>query len=248
LPIYQGTLSAEEFRVKVASLETQRAQLQLWQGTIDNISGAFGNFVGDVFTDTENAMENLGKTFKNVANSIISDLVKIALRQAINAALGKSANVAAVATAQASGRAIAAAYSTAATLASIASFGAAAAAGTGSVLAALGIVKGASVAGFASGGYTGNRGRREIAGVVHGQEFVVNATATRDNLPLLRALNAGRDVSGLVADRARSVNFGQVGVDRESAQTVYIKGELANNTIKLSNTRATKETRRFGRG
>ena len=32
--------------------------------------------------------------------------------------------------------------------------------------------------GFESGGYTGDRGRKQVAGVVHGQEFVVNAKAT----------------------------------------------------------------------
>lgn len=33
--------------------------------------------------------------------------------------------------------------------------------------------------GFASGGYTGNMGVNDVAGVVHGQEFVLNADATR---------------------------------------------------------------------
>jgi tape measure domain-containing protein len=45
--------------------------------------------------------------------------------------------------------------------------------------------------GYASGGYTGDGSRNRVAGVVHGQEFVVNADATRRNLSLLRAINAG---------------------------------------------------------
>lgn len=45
--------------------------------------------------------------------------------------------------------------------------------------------------GFADGGYTGNGGTREAAGVVHGQEFVVNARATKKNRRLLEAINAG---------------------------------------------------------
>ena len=48
-----------------------------------------------------------------------------------------------------------------------------------------------AVAGFESGGYTGNVGTGQIAGVVHGQEFVVNASGTRNNLGALQAMNAG---------------------------------------------------------
>ncbi len=44
---------------------------------------------------------------------------------------------------------------------------------------------------YADGGYTGNAGRGAIAGLVHGQEFVVNAEATARHLPLLQALNDG---------------------------------------------------------
>lgn len=50
---------------------------------------------------------------------------------------------------------------------------------------------GGSMPGFASGGYTGgSKGR--VAGVVHGEEFVINADATRTYRPLLEAINAGR--------------------------------------------------------
>lgn len=45
---------------------------------------------------------------------------------------------------------------------------------------------------FASGGYTGNYGLNEPAGVVHGQEYVLNASATkRMGLSTLEAINKG---------------------------------------------------------
>lgn len=47
------------------------------------------------------------------------------------------------------------------------------------------------VFGFASGGYTGDVATNKVAGVVHGKEFVVNAAATKRNMALLRAINAG---------------------------------------------------------
>lgn len=45
--------------------------------------------------------------------------------------------------------------------------------------------------GFQSGGYTGDAGTGEVAGVVHGREFVVNADATSRNRALLEAINSG---------------------------------------------------------
>lgn len=45
--------------------------------------------------------------------------------------------------------------------------------------------------GYKQGGYTGNFGEDEVAGVVHGKEFVVNARATAENRPILEAMNAG---------------------------------------------------------
>ncbi len=50
---------------------------------------------------------------------------------------------------------------------------------------------GGSPGGFARGGYTGDGGINEVAGVVHGKEFVVNAAATARNLDLLQGINAG---------------------------------------------------------
>lgn len=63
--------------------------------------------------------------------------------------------------------------------------------------AAVGTVAAANVAqilgvGFEGGGFTGNGGRSDVAGVVHGQEFVMNADATAKNRPLLEALNDGK--------------------------------------------------------
>lgn len=44
---------------------------------------------------------------------------------------------------------------------------------------------------FAGGGFTGNQGRDQVAGVVHGQEFVTNAAATAQHRTGLELINAG---------------------------------------------------------
>lgn len=50
--------------------------------------------------------------------------------------------------------------------------------------------------GFASGGYTGDTGKSQPAGVVHGQEFVMNSAATRRiGVDTLNAMNDNRPVS-----------------------------------------------------
>lgn len=48
-----------------------------------------------------------------------------------------------------------------------------------------------SLFGYEGGGYTGGRGTSEVAGVVHGKEFVVHARATAKHRPLLEAINRG---------------------------------------------------------
>lgn len=50
--------------------------------------------------------------------------------------------------------------------------------------------------GFESGGYTGDGGMSDPAGIVHGQEFVVNAAATARNRAALEAMNRGGSHNG----------------------------------------------------
>ena len=80
--------------------------------------------------------------------------------------------------------------------------------------AAVGVSAAANVAhiaglkGFASGGYTGDGGRGDIAGVTHGKEFVVNATATARNRPALEAMNAGMaDSTGTSGEKVIMASF-----------------------------------------
>jgi len=71
--------------------------------------------------------------------------------------------------------------------------------------------------GFKRGGYTGDRGTSEVAGVVHGREFVMNARATEKHRPLLEAINRGvpgyRDggfVSGKPSSRMAEAPIGSI--------------------------------------
>ena len=186
----------ETFRQKISSLETQRQQLQLFQGTVEDVAGTFGNLFSDMIFNTEDTLKNFGESFQNVAKNMIAGLVKIGARQAINQALSLKSMAATTAAGTATAKALASAYAPAAALAATASFGAAAAAGGAAIATLMATTKALALSGFRSGGYTGNASRNKIAGVVHGQEYVVNAEATRRHMPLLRAINSGVDISG----------------------------------------------------
>ncbi|WP_146243446.1 phage tail tape measure protein [Curtobacterium sp. MCLR17_034] len=56
------------------------------------------------------------------------------------------------------------------------------------------IGKALGVPGYQVGGYTGDGGAGQVAGLVHGQEFVVNRYATAANRGLLEAMNQGGNV------------------------------------------------------
>lgn len=89
--------------------------------------------------------------------------------------------------------------------------------------------------GFYTGGYTGNIGTREVAGVVHGQEYVLNAEATkRVGRGTLDALNNG----GTLGGGEISVNIQNYGtskafeVQQLDANTVrIIARDEARNTV-----------------
>ena len=59
------------------------------------------------------------------------------------------------------------------------------------------MIQAATPKGFETGGYTGSGGRKDVAGVVHGQEYVLNAAATkRVGVGTLDAINSGKSLGG----------------------------------------------------
>lgn len=76
------------------------------------------------------------------------------------------------------------------------------------------IGRGFGLKGYASGGYTGELGLGQVAGVVHGREFVVNAAATAKNRALLEAMNQGGNVRYMDSTPVRAVQQPQQVVHR----------------------------------
>ena len=201
--------------------------LEGYTGTLNDLTDQFGTFftgIQDGFADSIGKAivqgDNLGESLKNAAKqglqSLISGLVKLGTQWVITQLLMSSTSKATSATATAQGTAQAAsltsAYAPAATLANTATFGGASAAGMAGMMAVVALA-GALPAmlgkGFMTGGYTGSMGTDQIAGVVHGQEYVFDADATRrigvHNLEALR--NGNLSVSGK-ASKGGSISSG----------------------------------------
>lgn len=181
-----------------------------YHGMISGLSDSFGGFfqqTSDGFAESighsiafgDSMKDALGNAARTAVAGLISSLVKLGIQYAVNAALGQGLAAAATAASATEAAALSAVWATPAALASLATLGTnsvpamAAVAGTIATTQAFAL---AGMAGFEEGGYTGNYGRKEVAGVVHGQEFVMNAEATARNRPMLEAMNRGASASG----------------------------------------------------
>jgi hypothetical protein len=152
-------------------------------------ASTFGNAIGSLIFRTGNlkqAILQLGQAFvSQLATMVIQYVLSQTILKGLAAAFGAESS----ATAATSAAPVNAAWAPAAINASIATFGAAADVGLAQYLVAFAAGLGASQAGgflggAKSGGYAGDGGEDEPAGIYHGQEFIFSA-------PRVRALGRG---------------------------------------------------------
>ena len=194
--------------------------LEGYTGTLNDLSAQFGTFftglqdgfansIGAAIVQGKSLKESLMSVAQQGLQSLISGLVKLGMQWAINAAMAKTINASNAATqnslmaTQATTSALfaaatASAWAPAAAMVSLASYGANAVAADAGILKTTALTKvlaKSSLLGFQTGGYTGNGGVSDIAGVVHGQEYVMDADTTRRigvrNLDALRNGDVG---------------------------------------------------------
>lgn len=96
-----------------------------------------------------------------------------------------------------------------------------------------------SLVGFREGGYTGDHGTGDVAGVVHGREFVSTAETTAKYRPLLEHLHRGGDLSdyvinndGVLAVERRHYSAMTQGAPRTTAMSI---ASLENQMIAVKN-------------
>lgn len=154
--------------------------LQNYADQAANVAGQVGDVFTRAFQGMEDALVSFAMTgkadFASLANSIISDLIRIQIRASL---VGGSGN----------GGLLGSLFSAGMSLF-----------GGGAKLASSGVTVGGvdAMNGYASGGYTGPGGKYEPAGIVHRGEYVINAASTRKlGIGYLNSLN-GYANGGLV--------------------------------------------------
>lgn len=192
---------SENFQATVVQLQNQFGTVaqqmaatfaDVFNTAISSISSGITGLIMGTMTWGQ-ALMAIGTT---ILTTIVQSIVQMGVRwiatQILMATVGKSIMAASLAATMPIAAASSAVWATPATLATIASYGSAAAAAPGFIAGAQGMVLAQSLAAFRSGGYTGDGNPNEVAGIVHRGEFVVPADAVaRIGLANLEAIKAG---------------------------------------------------------
>jgi tape measure domain-containing protein len=175
-------------------------------GPNGSVVRGIGNVVAQTIVFRDNFLDGVRNMARAIASQLISSLVQLGINMMIVGAIGKAQAAGAIATTTAGAGIATAAWAGPAFLANTATLGAAAGTSTATLGTGLATAKGmalaSQVAGFAEGGWTGDMPADQVAGVVHGREFVVNAQAAAANRPLLEAINSGK--GGMTVNVVRS--------------------------------------------
>lgn len=155
-----------------------------------------------------------------------------------NTALAIGSMVTTKAVGTAAGKALAQAYAPAAAAASLASFGANSIPAIAGIAATSAKANAAFGSGsFQEGGFTGNVATNRVAGVVHGQEFVVNAQNTARNRGLLEAMNRGFDAQSALrnSNLSPSVDLSRLRQVAPSNAPAANSGMMTNIDVVIEN-------------
>lgn len=177
---------------------------QMAANTAESFQRGFGNAFESMVFDSQSLGDATQNLFQGMARTVVNALGQMAAQwiayQAVQMAMGKTAEATAIGSAIATGSSIAAAYAPAAAMASLASFGANSAPAMAGIAATTGMAKTMSLMGFAEGGWTGPGGKYDPAGIVHAGEFVVRKEMVERPgvLSFLDGLNKGYASGGYV--------------------------------------------------
>lgn len=154
-------------------------------GISDSIAGAI--------VKGENLRETLSNLGQTILTQLISSLIKMGIQYMLNAAMASTAIATTTAAGAAAAAATATAWAPAAAMVSLGTMGANGPLAVASISAAnAASMSFAALAGFQKGGYTGDGGVSQVAGLVHGKEYVMNAaTVSRVGVDTLDNIQNG---------------------------------------------------------
>jgi hypothetical protein len=190
----------ENFQATVVQLQNQfgtvaQQMAATFADVFNSAISSISNGITGLILGTMSWGQALAMIGTTILTTIVQSIVQMGVRwvatQILMATVGKSIMAASLAATMPIAAASSAVWATPATLATIASYGAAAAAAPGFILGAQGMVLAQSLAAFKTGGYTGDGNPNDVAGIVHRGEFVVPADAVdRIGLSTLQAMTA----------------------------------------------------------
>ena len=200
---------------------------QMYSSLTDGIS----NSLASAIVKGEDLRTTLYDLSQTVLTELLSSLIKLGIQYAVNATLGNSVAAASTAGSVALAATTAAAWAPAAAATSLASFGANAAPASAALTSTYALSSILSkVGGFMEGGFTGSIAKDQVAGVVHGQEFVMDAaTTSRIGVANLEALR-----SGAAGIQRTSTNAPQANIETPTDQSGASVGKSQN--IRIINT------------
>lgn len=197
---------------------------ELLMDTIDSLGAASTNVISGLLSGTMSVTEAMQNFANIVLNSVVGAFVDLGVEYIKNQVLASTTQATQTAMAVATGTAMASAYAPAAAMASLASFGANAAPASAGIASTVATSQALALTGFQTGGYTGDMGVGTVAGVVHGQEYVMNAEATRRiGVGNLERMASGGSVGGGV----------NVQVHNYATGTKVQTEQLDENTVRL---------------
>lgn len=205
----------------------------LISGTLDTLTEGIGQGVAKAVLYGDSLKDSFDKVALSITENLISALAEMGARYLINAAIGQSVAASATATNITLAATTAAAWAPAAAAVSLASYGANAPSAQAGISTTYALTQSLSaLGGFMRGGYTGNAGKTEIAGVVHGKEFVFDADSTArigvENLERIRSGRSSTDKGGNISND-RIVNVSISGV-RDSHDLKRTASQIARQT------------------
>lgn len=196
----------------IASLISAFMELAIQAAIVKPLMEALGLSMGESTTGTSTDASKDAEAVKAKTEAELESIAKVsAAKIAAMTAEGTAAAAAAAITAAALtpiAAALTAMWTTPALLASVATQGGAATAGLTALQTALSTAKTTmAISGFDEGGYTGNGSTSDVAGVVHGQEYVINAAATRAiGVGNLDAINASGSLASVFTGRTSALS------------------------------------------
>ena len=161
---YSGVTSAIGTYLENSANAYQQTQ-EMVGTALDGMDDALFNFV-------KTGKLNLGDMLGQLGDDVIKMLIRIGVQMLATKIMGDVMQASSAATAVTAGTATAAAWADAAAMVSLASFGANAEAAIMGISTTMGITQ--AFAGFSDGGYTGDGGKYDFAGVVHKGEGVLS--------------------------------------------------------------------------